>query len=191
MQTFRIAMLCALALSLLACGFHLRDTAALPTALQPLYIGGKQSNGPLAQALRVELRNSDTQVSYNPATANYRLLLLHEDQDQRTVSLDRRGLVAEYGLITAVQFELRNQAGERVLGPQTVELRRTVVNNPDNVTTTGEEIRIVREDMLKSLASQIVRRLAAYANKQANAAPAAAAPTSDAPVPAPAEPQSN
>jgi LPS-assembly lipoprotein len=166
-------LLAGVALCLLAaCGFHLRETAILPTALQPLYIGGKKSGGAMAQALRLQFNSNDTAVTGNIAAARYQLLLLREEQEQRIVSLDRRGLVAEYGLITSVDFELRDKGGERVLGPQTIETRRTIVNNPDNVTTTSEEINLVREDMVKTLAEQVVRRLAAYANQPHPAAPA-------------------
>lgn len=173
--TVQVFSAAALLLLLAACGFHLRQTSILPTALQPLYIGGKEGNGAMAQAMRKQLTSSDTAVTGNIAAARYQLLLLDENQDQRIVSLDRRGLVAEYGLITNVEFELRDQAGRRVLGPQTIETRRTVVNNPDNVTTTSEEIRLVRDDMVKILAEQIVRRLAAYATQPHPDAPAPAA----------------
>jgi LPS-assembly lipoprotein len=185
MRAIKIMLLGVLAVQLLACGFHLRETASLPTALQPLYIGGKKADGALGQALRVELKSNETAVTYNPGAANYQLLITGEKQDQRIVSLDRRGLVAEYGLITQVEFELRDKGGERVLGPQDVEIRRTIVNNPDNVTTTNEEIRLVRDDMVKSLAGQIVRRLAAYANKPR---PPVAAPVQTAPAPTPSDP---
>lgn len=166
MQAVRKIILPFLLLGVITgCGFHLRQTATLPTALQPLYIGGKDANGALAQSLTVHLAGEDTKVTQNLAAARYQLLLLRESQEQRVVSLDRRGLIAELGLITEVEFELRDQTGERVLGPQTLQSRRTVVNNPDNVTTTNEEVRLVRQDMLDTLAAQIVRRLAAYANQ--------------------------
>jgi len=159
--TLPVLLLCLIA----GCGFHVRKTAVLPTALQPLYIGGSAGGGPLAQALRVQLAGEDTKVTGNLANARYQLLLLHESQEQRIVSLDRRGLIAELGLITEVEFELRDQSGQRVLGPQSLQNRRTVVNNPDNVTTTNEEVRLVRDDMVQILAEQIVRRLAAYATQ--------------------------
>jgi len=165
------------------CGFHLRHKATLPSALQPLYIGGKGGGGALAQALSVQLAGEDTKVTGNIASARYQLLLIKQNEEQRIVSLDRRGLIAELGLITEVAFELRDQSGQRVLGPQTLQVRRTVVNNPDNVTTTSEEVRLVREEMVNTLAEQISRRLAAYANQPHPApenAPAGNAPDAGA-----------
>jgi len=152
--------LCLLA----ACGFHLRNQSALPSTLQPIFIGGHASSGALAAALRYQLKSSDTDVTQNSIKANYRLILLAERREQRIISLDRRGLVAEYGLISSVDFELQDRTGQRVLGPLHLQELRTVTNNPDNALTTAQEVTLVRTDIDKALAALVVRRLGAYAN---------------------------
>jgi outer membrane lipopolysaccharide assembly protein LptE/RlpB len=153
--------LCAvLALCVLAgCGFHLRNQSALPTAV----------------ALRYQLKNSDTTIATNAAKANYRLMLLEEGHEQRIISLDRRGLAAEYGLISTVEFELFDRANRRVLGPLKLQELRTVTNNPDNALTTSQEITLVQSDINKALAAQLARRLGAYA-RHMTPAPAPASP---------------
>jgi LPS-assembly lipoprotein len=151
--------LCLLA----ACGFHLRNQSAMPTALQPLYIGGPAGLGSLSGALRYQLNNSDTALTASPAKANYRLMLLEEGHEQRIISLDRRGLAAEYGLISSIEFELYDRANHRVLGPLRLQELRTVTNNPDNALTTSQEILLVQTDINKALAAQLTRRLGAYA----------------------------
>ncbi|MDB6063254.1 MAG: hypothetical protein JWM78_3357 [Verrucomicrobiaceae bacterium] len=167
MKTFlRLSVSLFACLAIAACGFHLRNNATLPSALEPIFIGGAAGNGPLAQALRYQLTNSNTKVTQRSAEANYQLILLSEKQQQRIISLDRRGLAAEYGITTIVEFELHDKAGQRVLGPQTIEERRTITNNPDNALTTSQDVGLVRTDMDQVLASQVVRRLGAYANHQ-------------------------
>jgi LPS-assembly lipoprotein len=165
-----------------ACGFHLRDDASLPSSLQPIYIGGPAGNSALGQALRYHLTNSNTKVTPRSADANYQVVLTTNEQDQRIVSLDRRGLAAEYGITGSVTFELRDKTGQRVLGPQTIEERRTVTNNPDNALTTSQDIGIITADMNQVLAVQIVRRLGAYANHPHPAAAAAAPAATAAPA---------
>ncbi len=166
---------------LAGCGFHLRETAAVPSSLQPLYIGGPAAGGALAQAMRLQLSSVDTAVSPTILGARYELRLLSETSDQRDASIDRRGLVAEYLLIASAQFALYDQTGTLVLGPAQVDERRSIFNDPDKATTTGEEIRLVRADMSKVLASRIALRLTAYANQQQKLAPAATAPAAAAP----------
>jgi LPS-assembly lipoprotein len=191
-----------LALCLLAaCGFHLRNQGAVPTALQPIYIGGPASSGAMASELRYQLNNSDTDIAKSSAKANYRLMLLGEGSEQRIISLDRRGLAAEYGLIASVEFELYDRANRRVLGPVRLQELRTVTNNPDNALTTSQEITLVRSDINKELAAQLTRRLGAYAKHMPPlpaeiapeppqiSAPAAGKPSSET-LPAPSTPSS-
>lgn len=148
---------------LTACGFHLRNQSSLPSALEPIYIGGNANAGTLGSALRYQLTNSNTKVAVNAASANYRLMLLGEGHEKRIISLDRRGLAAEYGLIASVEFELLDHGGNRVLGPLKLQELRTVTNNPDNALTTAQEIDLVQTDINKALAELVVRRLGAFA----------------------------
>lgn len=165
-----------------ACGFHLRNSASLPSALAPIYIGGPAGNSALGRKLRYQLTNSNTAVTEYSAKAAYQLILLDEDQDRRIISLDRRGLAAEYGITMSVEFELRDNKGNRVLGPQKIDERRTITNNPDNALTTAQDISLVSTDMEQVIAVQIVRRLGAYATHKLPAAQLPASPTpNDAP----------
>lgn len=170
---------CVLSGVLLAgCGFHLRETAAVPSSLQPLYIGGPAAGGALAQAMKLQLSSVDTAVSPTIMGARYELRLLEETLDQRDASIDRRGLVAEYLLTATARFALYDQTGTLVLGPVRVDERRSIFNDPDKATTTAEEVRLVRADMSKVLAQRIALRLTAYSNQlqKGAAAPAPAAP---------------
>lgn len=185
---FRYSLISLTLLLATACGFHLRNSASMPSALAPIYIGGPAGNGALGRTLRYQLNNSNANVTLYAAKAAYHLIILDEQQDQRIISLDRRGLAAEYGITTSVDFELRDKLNRRVLGPQHIDERRTITNNPDNALTTGQDIGIVRADMEQVLAAQIVRRLGAYATNQLpkdlQNAPAAntATPTENAPA---------
>lgn len=173
----------AIASALTACGFHLRNDASLPTSLQPIFIGGSAGNSALAQVLRYQLTNSNTKVTLRSTEANYQLILHGVKQSQRIISLDRRGLAAEYGISANVEFELHDKQGQRVLGPQKIEERRTVTNNPDNALTTSQDVALISADMNQVLAAQIVRRLGAYANHRPPAAETTdAAPSNQEPA---------
>lgn len=171
--TRRLACL-LLSLALLGgCGFHLRDYYALPTSLQPIYIGGDAGNSITAGNIRQLLQSEEIDLTPAPTGANFLLLLSDEDRERRIVSLDRRGRIAEIGLIAGISFELVNREGVTVLGPQRVEERRTIVNNPDNVISTSEEEALTRTEMAQTLAANLLRRLSAYATRdEAAAAPA-------------------
>lgn len=176
---FRYGLIALTLFMATACGFHLRDSASLPSALSPIYIGGPSGNSALGRKLRYHLTNANTEVTPYSAQAAYQVLLQREGQEQRIISLDRRGLAAEYGLTKSVEFELRDKQNHRVLGPLTIEERRTVTNNPDNALTTSQDIGIISADMDQVLAAQIVRRLGAYATRKLPGAQATPTPATD------------
>lgn len=162
-KIFRYSLISLALLIVSACGFHLRNSTSLPSALSPIYIGGAGGNSALGRKVRYFLTNSNTEVTAYSSQAAYQLILSGSNQEQRIISLDRRGLAAEYGLTQSVEFELRDKQNRRVLGPQTINERRTITNNPDNALTTSQDIGIVSANMEQAIASQIVRRLGAYA----------------------------
>lgn len=154
--------LALLSLTLLTgCGFHLRDHAALPVDLQPIHIGGSASQSAVAREIRLLLDSESIEMT-PPSVARYLLLLNDPSEEQRIVSVDRRGRIAEYGLSSGVTFELADREGKTVFGPQRVEERRTVINNPDNVISTSEEVRLTREEMNRAVAASVLRRLGAF-----------------------------
>lgn len=169
-HTRRLACLLLSLLLLGGCGFHLRDYYALPTALQPIYIGGDAGGGTTAANIRQLLQSEEIDLTPAATAANFLLLLSDDEQERRIVSLDRRGRIAEIGLIAGISFELVDREGRTVLGPQRVEERRTIVNNPDNVISTSEEEALTRQEMARSLAANLLRRLSAYATRDQSAA---------------------
>lgn len=178
-----VSPLLLLSLLLAGCGFHLREQAAVPSSLQPLYIGGPAANGRLAQAMRLQLSSVDTAVSPTIMGSRYELRLLEEKTEKRIASVDQRGLAAEYLLDATTLFSLHDHDGKLLLGPVRVNERRSIFNDPDKATTTGEEIRLTELDMAKVLASRIALRLTAYANQSLK--PGSSAQSSPPPTPEP------
>lgn len=166
--------------TLVGCGFHLRDHAALPSDLQPIFIGGDASGSAVARDIRLRLDSESIDVTPAPGIAKYLLLLSDPREEQRIVSVDRRGRIAEYGLSTAITFELTDREGSTVFGPQRVEERRTVINNPDNVISTNEEVKLTREEMGRAVAASVLRRLGAF---RPDAPSATATPAADPATP--------
>lgn len=162
MTYWRLATVAALLLVLAGCGFHLRGATSMPTHLQPIYIGGDAAYGALGQRLRIRLLNDSVAVTRNPSEADYQLIVLNQYTYTRTASIDQRGRVAESALFMGASFELRDSTGTTVWGPINVEERRTIINNPDNVSATTEEMRLTQDEMTDAVAARILRRAAAY-----------------------------
>lgn len=158
-----------LGLALAGCGFQLRGNDAVPAALQPLHIAGTSPNSGLGQSLRQQLNLRGAELSDTAAAARYRLILLSQERDSRTLTLDARANTGELALTERVRFELRDNRGEVVLGPVTVEERRVMVDDPDRRVDKDSEAATLRDEMLEGLAGQILRRLQAFQPAAGNA----------------------
>lgn len=148
-------------IGLAGCGFQLRGQVDLPAGVEPIYIGGNSSS-----ILSIEIRNllsaAGIALSEDPVSANHQLIILEQDQDRRTASLDEQARAAEYQLIETIKFELRDQQGKTVLGPSKITERRIMPNDPNQVVSTGEEEQLLRREMAQNLAAKIARQLSAF-----------------------------
>lgn len=162
MGKFSIILSLSMAFLLTACGFQLRGKVTLPEGVEPLYIGGLSSNSQLGIELRNLLTASGVALTTESTTANYQLLVLEQDHDRRNASLGEGARAAEYLLIEEVTFALRNQQGERVLGPNKITERKIMPNDPNKVVSTAEEEKLLRREMLQRMAAKIARQLTAF-----------------------------
>jgi LPS-assembly lipoprotein len=83
---------------------------------------------------------------------------LREEQfTQRNVSLTAQARAAEMELTLSVDFLLQQEEILPLEGTATVS--RQMLNDPRNVVGKTEEMRLLREEMRRDLAAQIVRRV--------------------------------
>lgn len=149
-----------LLLTLGGCGFALRGSADLPAALQTLEVAGVDENGELLQEVRRALRNSG--VTIVEADAPYRLGIGRETSGERIVSVNSNARAGEYELEMHLLFQL-SQGGTTVLGPETLSLSRVYLTDPENAVAKEEEADLIRSELRRELAQQLLRRLQAAA----------------------------
>ena len=144
------------------CGFQLRGAVDLPAGVEPIYIGGVDSSDQISIELRNLLSAYGVELTTDPVLANYQLIILEQTSDRRSATLGEGAKVAEFQLIETVSFELQNAKGETVLGPRAVTDRKIIPNDPNRVVSTIEESKLIKREMLQSLAGKIARQLRAF-----------------------------
>ena len=145
-----------LLLLLSGCGFALRGSADLPAALQTMIVAGEEENGELLQEVRRALRNSG--VTIVEADSPYVLRIGRETSGERVVSVNSNARAGEYELEMNLLFQL-SQGGTAVLGPDTVSLSRVDLTDPENAVAKEEEAELIRSELRRELAQQLLRRL--------------------------------
>ena len=149
---------CSVMLALAGCGFALRGSVDLPQELRTLEVASVDDNGELLQQVRRALRNSG--VTLVESGSVYRLGLGREVSGERMVSVNSNARAGEYEVEMSLQFQL-TQGGTAVLGPDTLSLTRVYLTDPENAVAKEEEADLIRAELRRELAQQLLRRLQA------------------------------
>jgi LPS-assembly lipoprotein len=154
-----------LAFLMTACGFHLRGTGTTQMALNELNFTARDALSPLGKMVKESLANNKVQVS---SSAPFTLYVGPEETTQRTASFTAGTRSAEYTLTTAVSYELRSGKLPTLLQDR-IEVQRTYAHNQNNVTGSGQEESLLREEMRRDLVMQLMMRLQAVTPTQLEA----------------------
>ena len=162
-QPYRLAKLaCLLAvfLCLISCGFQLKgaDSNGVSTGLQGLELRliSVQPRSDLTREVSRELSNAGAVLTDDVDPA-LQLTLQTEQFIQRNVSLTAQARAAELELTLSVDFVFEQTEQDPTDARATVS--RQMLNDPRNIVGKTEELRLLREEMRRDLAAQIVRRI--------------------------------
>ena len=152
------AFLLLLALTLSACGFQLRGTAALP--FDTLYI--PNTGGGVALDLKRNIQGGTrTRVIDDEKAAQARMELSGETKFRNILSLSGAGRVRELQLVLRVNLRVHDGKGGEFIPLTTLSITRDLTyNDTDVLAKEAEEAAIYRE-MQTDLVQQILRRLSA------------------------------
>jgi len=159
----------ALALTLSACGFHLRGDGGHYTLPFPTMYIGLPKTAPLAVDLKRNIRaNGGTEVVDDPKLADASILVLTDPDKTRTktiLSLNGNGRVRQYLLIYSLQFKVVDREGAELLGPTLLSLNRPIDFDETELLAKEREEALLYKDMQTDLVQQMMRRLAAIKPK--------------------------
>ena len=174
-----IVVLCLLSVTT-ACGFYLRgqqppgqstssdlELAAAPVSTlqadQPIYLEGDASA--MLSVLRRYLQDRDYNLTNSPAEAVWRLRLTQEKVDNILLSVDSTtGKGQEYELILSF-FWSAYKDGELQIDAERIELGRDYIYSQDVVAANVNERERVLQDIRRTAASRVVRRLQYVGNR--------------------------
>ncbi|MBF0675348.1 LPS assembly lipoprotein LptE [Pseudomonas sp.] len=157
----RNLMVIALALLLGACGFQLRGSGTQTFALTEIDLQARDAFGETARQLEDLLTSSGVRVH---AGAPYQLVLLDEQQSQRTVSFTSAARSAEYELSTSLAYQIRTQ--QLPLLENRLEAQKIYAVDQNNLVGSEQERVQLTQEMRRDLVQQLARRLQALTPDQ-------------------------
>ena len=155
-----------LVLTLSACGWHLRGSAAgadklaMTTPLD-LVIATKDDHSPLINALRQALPSYKVnELTAGTATATALTLnLSREVLDKRTAGVGSDALTSAYEIILRVDYSISNAQGVITPLDTSARISRTYNYNVNNANGAAQEEELVLREMRRELANTILRRV--------------------------------
>jgi LPS-assembly lipoprotein len=150
---------------LAACGFQPRGvdgSSALPESWRSMHLATASPNTEFARTLRATF--SANGVLWEARTeAGHELRLGPEQFSQRNLSVNAQARAAEFDLVMSARFSVVGADGQLVMPPTVATVNKQMENDPQNVVGKAEEVRVLRTELRRELADQILRRISFFA----------------------------
>jgi LPS-assembly lipoprotein len=156
-----ITLLLALLL-LQGCGYQLRQSADLPATISPIMINGLNIYSGLGRELAHRLRSGTVEVTTDRKEARSMLRVSSYRQNNRTMSVDSSGKVAQTELLHTLSFDLLDVRGKILVPNQEILVVRNYINTEEQKLGKTTEADQLTEGMQQELARKIIVRMQAH-----------------------------
>lgn len=166
LKVLRLISLVAVALSLSACGFHLRGNIPLSDGIKNMYLSAPE--GAFKDLLQERLEYLGATFTQAPEAADV-VLNVDKASTSRTVgTLDEFGKVNSYNIRFTVNYTLLDSAEKPIRPSKRLLESRRYNFNAENVIQSESEEAILVEDMEQEMVLKIIRQLASITDFDPN-----------------------
>ncbi|NBF03248.1 hypothetical protein GV819_13195 [Pseudomonas sp. Fl5BN2] len=151
----RNLLVMGLAVLLSACGFQLRGTGTNELTIKELDLSARDVYGTTVKLLQQQLENSGVRVH---AGAPYKLVLLSEQNSQRTLSYTGGGASAEYEIGTTLNYEILTHDNLHLFSDK-LEVQKVFLHDGNNITGSDQESSETRKEIRRDLVQRMLIRL--------------------------------
>lgn len=160
----RILMISLLLLTS-ACGFHLRGSQTTKFDISNVYVHSSSATK-LAAEVKSQLGSSGSSVAKSAETAEYVLVLKEEYFERTVLSVSAAtGKVEEFQVLYTAKMDLSDGDGKLIAEDDRISTSRDFTFDEDAVLGKFSEEELLREDIVRRAASQVLRRLQALTTK--------------------------
>jgi LPS-assembly lipoprotein len=160
-------------LSLAACGFHLRQNAALPPSMQRVHV--TTSNINLQRSLERSLVASGIAVENHKGADVAELTIPVAQFSTDTLTVSGQARVTEYTVRYQVQFDVHDGVGQPLVPHQRIDMQRDFSYDATNTIGTAAQVEAIQSALNDDMVQAILFRLQAAGRHPGQTAAAAAA----------------
>lgn len=156
-KLMRISCLLLLMVSLVACGFQLRGSYEIPSALNTVRLNATAPNGELARVLRRSLNNAGSVIVTQGEAPE--LVVSDVEHKRRVLSVNASGDTQEYELLAVASMTISETSSGFSFTSRTFRVRRDYIYESTGVLSSGDQEFQLKLEMERELASQMLRAL--------------------------------
>ncbi len=161
--SFFVIPLLAAALLLEGCGFQLRGALNLPDNVRAVQVMAPPE---VRREILSLLESGGVEAAATSAGADASITVTSEQFSRRVLSVDpTTGKEREFELAYTLAFGVTRSGGESVIENGSVNLLRDYVFDPEAVIGTSREEEVLRDEMRREAARQLMRRIEAALNR--------------------------
>jgi len=173
LRSLRIAGLVAVVALVSACGFHLRQTAALPPGMKKIHLT-VSGGGRLERDLTHALENSDVEMVPTATSDSAELVITSNTFRTDSLTVSGTARVTEYAVRYHVDFTAKAPDGTVIIAPQSVDMSREFSYDATNTIGTASQTEELQRSLIGDMVQAILFRLQAAGAHPSLAAPAQA-----------------
>ncbi len=163
----RILLALVLSLSLVGCGFHLRNKLMLPANTAAVQVVSSTPYSELVKLLTRSLQGAGATIADEDTPGpKAQLQVLSERWGDLPIAIDAQGRAQEYSLRYAVVFMFRREDGSELVPQQVIELSRDYVSPPTDATGTTTEREVLADELRREMTAAIIRRIDSVVRKE-------------------------
>lgn len=144
------------------CGFQLRGAANLPEVMSTTWVNVPDPSGAFARELELLLRGNGVTLAEGPGEGIAELRIMRERITRRALTISGDARVREFELVFDLRFSLVGDAGDVLLGPESLRQERDFQFDEQAILGATTEEELLREDLRRSMAAALIRRLEAF-----------------------------
>ena len=142
------------------CGWQLRGLEPIPASLNTLRLEIQNPNDEFGRALRRTLGSAGITILATAEESSTTTLLRVSNvrHERRAISTTDLGKAAEYELVSLLEYEVEDSAGNLIAGPEGLLSEKIYVFDQNNVASASQEEQLLRDEMRRELIQQLLRR---------------------------------
>lgn len=156
----------SLAITMSACGWHLRGSLMPELAIESIFISSSDEYAELPTLLTRQLTTQNISMAKQVNSAQYQLTLNKEVTTRRVVGVGGDALANAYELTLAVSYQIQNANAEQLGSMNTAQATRSYNYNASNPSSAQQEEGILKTEMRRDLTQQILRRMSILIKNQ-------------------------